>query len=89
MTLCQSLYLSISMYIGSTLTKILQLKNDVSTSAPTASFPTSGIRMSEVLQPVATRHQLVYNILDSVSLKNREEKDAYEVAPHRVKSLLK
>ena len=51
--------------------------------------PTSGIRASEVLQPVAGLHQLPYKILDSVFLKNREEKDAYEAASHRVKSLIR
>ena len=40
------------------------------------------------LQLVASRHQFAYNILDMFFLKNREEKDAYGAALHRVKSLI-
>ena len=85
-TLCLSI--SLYVYLDPTLTQVLHHKDVACTSALMASSPTSSIKASEVLQPAVGRHKLQYNILDSVFLKNREEKDAYGVAPHRVKSLI-
>ena len=90
-TLCLSLSpslplsLSLSMCLVPTLTHILHHKDVDCTSALTASSPTSGIRAFEVLQPAADHHHLAYNILDLFFLKNKEEKDTYDVAPRPVK----
>ena len=65
------------------LHKFFIIKDVACTFALTALSPTSGIRAFEVLQPLAYRHQLAYNISVLVFVQNREENVIHRAASHR------